>query len=112
MKSCVVGFVILLIIRTAVAADLPPTFDVNRAEDLARITSECREFILSNSQLVKLMDMNAVTIDEVCSCQAPWFISSLDDNTLYALRFGNEPLSGIYPIFREMVVQCALNLID
>jgi hypothetical protein len=51
----------------------------DRASLLPYLDRACRNYVLANRQFIALLSLDGISVDEVCRCQGPLFISGLSD---------------------------------
>jgi hypothetical protein len=74
--------VLVLIVGMAVAAPC----HADRAAVVPLIFQACQNTLLADGEKVASVTTAGVTVDEVCRCQAPLFVSGLSDAQLAGLR--------------------------
>ncbi|MBV8890267.1 MAG: hypothetical protein JO305_11425 [Alphaproteobacteria bacterium] len=84
------------------------TSSVERAPDrtdlLPKVTRACTNWSMTNPQLMALLALNAVSLEDVCRCQAPVYISTLSDEQVSELYFHNGKLGNS---FVKTIIYCA-----
>jgi len=93
---------------TATFALLSPAL-ADRASLIPVIFRACQNQLLGNAQFVSLLALNGITVEAVCQCQGPLFISRLSDTDVVELpRQGfNQPA---WDRLFEASRLCALNM--
>jgi hypothetical protein len=82
----------------------------DRASLMSYVFRACQNQLLNNAQFVALLALSRTTVDEVCQCQAPLFISRLTDADVTELSAGGEFTQNGWDRLFEGAKFCALTL--
>jgi hypothetical protein len=84
----------------------------DRAALVPLVFRACQNQLLANAQFVSLLTLNRISVDAVCQCQGPFFISQLSDLELADLSGGrfDQRIAGLNDRLFEASRRCALNM--
>src|SRR5579862_2432274 len=92
-------------------ATAPAWGAADRVSLLPRLFGACQNQLLANAQFISLLTLNRITVEEVCQCQGPLFISGLTDaqvGDVYAKGTSDKSLN---ERFFEASRLCAMNMV-
>jgi len=106
-----ISVILAIVVSIASVEASAQTFDLASLIPTARLW--CQNFLPTDSEVVASLTTAGTTLDEICDCQAPSFISSLTEGEFRTISHGSTPLDGaVGQKFKSALTNCAVSALQ